>query len=208
MLPSRFIAKAPADFCGHAARIAQDLLNLGRLAQRQDDPLAVMLLGPPGIGKSNLSHLLATALGADKWNTTVLNGTEINLESLQEIARSLRFTDMFSGYRVLRFEEIDKTTPTAQVRMLTLLDELPRRTAIIGTSNCKLEMFDERFQRRFTLYQVGHPRTEEISDFLGRHWPEVPEVTRNQIAFGSGGNVGLALKDLDSALASSLQLAA
>jgi len=208
MMPSRFQAKAPGDFCGHAAKIAADLSNLARLAQRQGDPLVVILLGPSGVGKSNLSHFLAAQLGASQWNTTRLNGTEINLDAIGAIRQSLRFTDMFGGYRVIQWEELDRMTPAAQVAALTLLDDLPRNVAVIGTSNCKLEEFEVRFQRRFSLFEVGNPRTEELAAFLGAHWPEVPESTRRQIAFSSAGNVGMALKDMDAALANTLQLAA
>ena len=87
-------------------------------------------------------------LGCNKWNTIKLNGTQCKVETIEETARQLACTCLSGDWRMLWIDEADAIPPVAQVRFLTLLDDLPRGIAIACTSNCKLRDFEERFQTR------------------------------------------------------------
>ena len=82
--------------------------------------------------------------------------------------------------------------------MLTLLDELPPKTAVLCTSNCKEGELEERFHTRFVLEEVDGPTPAQIAEFLAQ-WPLL-EYDRQQIANFACGNVRQALRDAQKVL--------
>ncbi len=96
--------------------------------------------------------------------------------------------------------------PVAQVRFLTLLDDVPRGVTVACTSNCKLRDFEERFQTRFQAFEIAQPTTEEIISLLRRHLPDEPEVV-NAATFADG-NVRQALLDAKGLMQRSQRLLA
>lgn len=201
MIPSTFRPKTVTDFIGPAAKWAAHLEKLVRLALPNGDPLRIMLLGPSGIGKTQLAEHLVRCTGAGKFSISKFNGTQFRIDDADAMARSYRLRDMFPGYRVLQIEEVDKVPPVAQIALLTLLDELPDHTACIATSNCRVKDFEVRFQRRFTVCEINAPTDKEILAMLRLRWPEIPKSRATEIATFCCGNVGQALVDADNAYA-------
>lgn len=119
----------------------------------------------------------------------------MDTEKADHLAYDLQLRSMFDGYRVWQIEEIDRVTKDAQVRLLTVLDDLPPQTAVIGTSNCEVKDFEERFQRRFKVAELTAPKSEDIHALLVRLG--TPDTGARRISFGCGGNVGQALEDAD-----------
>src|SRR6266481_818872 len=179
---SAYKPKSPADFIGSARSISLKLEKLVHGALPNGDPLKILLLGKPGIGKTALANWLMHRLGCDRWHTTVLNGTQVKIELVEDLARALHYKELFGTYRLIRIEEVDKVPVVAQVRLLTLLDDLPPYSAVLCTSNCKLEDLEDRFQSRFVTFQVAPPAPSEIESLLKRLAPDVPPATTKQIA--------------------------
>jgi replication-associated recombination protein RarA len=190
------------------ARLIAELLSQGvQLANlNQRSPLKYLLNGRPGLGKSALIAYLQQLLGCNKWNTIKLNGTQCKVETIEEIARQLACTCLFGDWRMLWIDEADAIPPVAQVRFLTLLDDVPPGVAIARTSNCKLRDFEERFQTRFQAFEIAQPATEEIVSLLRRYLPHEPEIV-NAANFADG-NVRQALLDVKGLVQRSLQLVA
>jgi replication-associated recombination protein RarA len=209
MLPSTFQPKSASDFIGPARAQAEQIARLLALAKPTGDPVSVLILGPPGIGKSELAEHFVRCSGASKWSVAKFNGTQVKIEEVEELARKLHYRDLFGDYRVIRIEEVDKVPAVAQVRLLTLLDDLPPHNAIVCTSNCRLNELEVRFQRRFTVIELAPPSAEDIYQLLSTRWPALRPDTVRQIATFACGNVGQALRDADAALAATpLALAA
>jgi hypothetical protein len=204
-----WVPASPADLIGPAHRaallldqIAADALALG------GPPIKILINGHPGMAKSALARYLRKLLNCDKWSTSTWSGTQVKLETVEQMAESLRLTSLFPGYRFIQIEEADKIPHAAQVRFLLLLDQLPPYTAVACTSNCQLKDFENRFQTRFTPVElsgtdrsgtaVPQASTEEIVAFLSR-FPIAPEDI-NHIATFCCGNIRSALLDVANAL--------
>lgn len=200
MLPTNYKPKTVAQFIGSAKKHAVLIDKLIAAAAPAGDPLKLMFSGPPGTGKSSLAEYAQAQLGCDKWTTTKLNGTQVKIEVLDDIARSLHYKDMFGKYRLLWFEEADKFNHVVQVRILTILDELPQQAAVICTTNAPVKDFEPRFHSRFQFFDVKGPESYEIEGLLASFLPEKMRATARHIAALACGNVRQALLDCQTAL--------
>lgn len=207
-MPSSYKPLQPSDFIGCARRAAESLDTLLAAVRPTGEPAKVLILGRPGIGKSALADYFMRQLGCDRWHTTLLNGTQLKIEIVEEIARTLHYKELFGDYRVVRVEEVDKVPVVAQVRLLTLLDELPKHTAVVCTSNCSLKDLEERFQSRFLVLEIAPPKDTEIAELIRNLAPRLNEGAIQQIAVFACGNVRQALLDVDNALLNLSSLAA
>ena len=210
--PKNWNTMNPLDFkptrAGHFIGPARDMSAvLDRIVARstpKGTPIKLMLQGDPGIGKSALVDYLLPQLGADQWSVTKYNGTQLTIDRLEDWASRLCYRELSGGYKVLRVEELDKASAAAQVRMLTVMDDLPDHVAIIGTSNKQVKDMDPRFQSRFQVFQLKGPTQDELTKFL-QQWPlDASAIAR--IAFAACGNVRLALFDAQSELDATLSL--
>lgn len=156
--------------------------------------MKLLLLGDPGIGKSETARILADALAGDPMNIERLNGTELTIEKVREIKRRFGLATLFGEYQGIWVDELDQATPKAQVDMLTMLDRLPERWFFIGTSNDTLDDFEQRFQSRFEQISLSAPGSDAISALLTDTFG-VPENIAQQIATLCAGNVRSALTD-------------
>jgi replication-associated recombination protein RarA len=200
MLPSQFKPKCPNDFVGPARVHALRLQRAVQDAKANGNaPMRILINGDPGVGKSALAGFFISQLACDaKWSVQKYNGTQVKIEKAEEIAQSLCYKDIFGNYRVVWIEEADTIPQVAQVRFLTLSDDLPSGVAIICTSNCTLAEFVKRFQSRFKVYEVEAPQPHEISGLLRRFISHEPTITA--IAASCNGDVRAALNDAENFL--------
>jgi replication-associated recombination protein RarA len=209
-----FIPKSADDFIGDniverangavttgARAVALHIEKMVRLSKQSGNaPIKLLLTGEPGLGKSALVLYLQHLLGCDKWSTTKLNGTQLKVEVMDELAAQLHYKSLFGDHRMLWIEEADEWPRVAQVRSLTLLDDLPVGVAVACTSNCKARNFEDRFQSRFQVFELAPPPPEDIQKLIVRLAPEVGAREACQIANFACGNVRQALLDAQGVL--------
>jgi len=197
----QFIPKSPLDFVGEqvtahgsgARAIAKRLDHIVRQAKATDKAaIKILLNGPPGVGKTGLALYLQSLLGCNKWSTNKLNGTQVKIEVIEDLAHQMHFRSLFGDYRLIHIDEADVIPKVAQVRFLSMLDDLPDGAAVVCTSNCKLKEFENRFQTRFQVFEVIPPTAQEIESLLCDFIR--PEYA-HQIATFACGNVRQALLD-------------
>jgi len=202
MIPSQFRVKTVDDFIGPARKQADFISKLISQARENDRaPIKLIILGKPGIGKSELAEHFVREAGGNKWNSHKYNGTQFKIDDSEDLSHSCHYTNLHGDYGIIRIEEVDKVPTVAQVRLLTLLDDLPDGNAFVCTSNCGVHDLEERFQRRFVVMQLVAPKDYEIERFLIDRFTLAPQSAR-QIATFCCGNVGQALMDATLALAS------
>lgn len=199
--PSPALAWKPAtmdDLIGQPGEIGRKLLSkVQRMRELRNGSLKLLLIGPPGIGKTSIVDLLARELGGTPWAVDDSNGKSVTIETVKIWTAQLPYGCLYSDWSIKVVNELDRCSRDAQDLMLSYLDKLPAGKAFLGTSNLDLNQLTERLQTRFQVVRLKAPKAEEISTFLKRHW-EAPEAVINMIALGSGGNVRAALADLEN----------
>ena len=198
MNPIDYKPKAPEDFIGEAKDLALILERIAVRAVKRGGPVKLMIRGNPGIGKTALLKTFLEQIGVSKWSLTKINGADLTVEKINEWTRGLCFAELYGNYRALWIEEVDKVSSVVQVRMLTLLDDLPDHTAIVCTSNKDLSAFDPRFHSRFQVFCPKPPGDDEVKWLLKKFGLRSEAI--NRIATFAAGNVRLALFDAQSAL--------
>lgn len=158
-------------------------------------PLKVLLYGPPGVGKTTLAEQLAASLG-NKFDIESENGRNMTIDVVREWQHSVHTSSMFGDWKVKIINEADVMPKASQDLMLTLLDELPPKRAIICTSNLNLSDMTERFRTRFIARNVEAPTQEEIANLLCERG--LPADQAAFIAVSCAGNVRAACLDADA----------
>jgi len=111
---------------------------------------AFLFEGETGTGKTSTAVALAAALGcqvdqADFGGVTQVASGEQTAANVQETCQQLHNRPLLgSGWRVVIVNEADKMTPGAEAIWLDRLEQLPRQTVVIFTTN-----FTERLPQRF-----------------------------------------------------------
>lgn len=201
MNPTTYTPTKPEDFIGDARKVASFLLKLIERSKGDgNSPMKLLLNGPPGVGKSELIKFLLVKAGIHpKWSTHKFNGTKVNMDAIDDMERAMHYRDLYGAFKLFWIDEADKIPSTAQVRFLTLLDDLPAGNIVACTSNCKVSEFEARFQSRFQVHELKGVPAAEIEGLLLQFLPNLPHVAK-QIATFACGNVRQALLDADGAL--------
>lgn len=197
--PALFTPTAPEHFIGPAGQIARILAAKAKALNDLGQGTAkILLLGPPGTGKTTLANMFAGMLAGHPSQIESVNGRNVNLDLVRQWQDAMRYCPLWGKFSVRIVNEMDTCPAAAQDLLLTFLDELPANTAFVGTSNLDLREMTERFQSRLQQFRVGNPVTEDVAAFLAK-WNIKPQ-TASQIAVGSGGNVRAALLDAQGIL--------
>ena len=101
---------------------------------------------------------------------------------------------------MLWIDEADEIPRVAQVRFLTVTDDLPSGVIVACTSNCALADFENRFQTSFQVFEIAPPPPADIQKLLTRIVPSIGAQGITQIANFACGNVRQALLDAQGAL--------
>jgi putative ATPase len=189
---------SPAQFIGSARLYASMLATLAEQLKRKKEPVRILLIGPPGTGKTSSSEFFLKTLGVGKWSMHKYNGTEMKIDEACEIARSFRMPDLLGEFRALAIEEVDAVPVVAQTRLLTLLDEMTAGSVAVCTSNCSVEQLEPRFQSRFRVFEFKPPTQQEIIDLLVSLG--TPKREAVQIGTFCCGDVRLAINDASNAI--------
>lgn len=164
MMPQTYIPKSPDQFIGPANKVARLLEQKATGLIAASATLKLLLVGNPGCGKTRLAEFMASKLAAMHCDVQSFNGRNVNADVVRQWTQDSRY--IASRYQVIIVNEIDTVTVAAQDLMLSYLDGLGGRRAVIGTSNMNLVELTPRFQSRFQQIQVKSPTLADIETLL------------------------------------------
>ena len=97
-----------------------------------------------------------------------LNGTQLTIERVEEIAARLHYRPMFGEYHFIWIDEFEFVGNAAKARLLTLMNQLPKWTAFVATCNRGTDDLAQRNHSRFNAFELTSPEPREIRDFLAK----------------------------------------
>lgn len=206
-IPTKFKPQVVGDFVGPAHRIAVHIAGMAMLALKSRDPACILLFGEPGVCKSQLARFAMDQFQVPKFNQSKMTGLDISVDYVREMCNQMQYVDMaFRGYWM---DEIDTMKRDAQVRWLTMSDDVPPGNLIVATCNSHIDQLEPRFVRRFQTFEVVGPTADEIIPLLSR-WlttAEAGNLARMHAADAGGGydpkkrlNAGAILADVKTIL--------
>ena len=122
------------------------------------------------------------------------------------------YGNLFSSWTVKRIDELDQSHPSAQAELLTYLDYLPDRIAILATTNdyaALRSVSKGRLETRFVRLHVDAVSVADASGYLVAEM-SIPASVAAQIASGSvpegclpteGVNMRACIRDAEGYLA-------
>lgn len=168
LLPSQFIPQTADDFVGPAAKMARRMMRFIHHSKQTGDAIAFLLTGQPGIGKTALARFTGIQLGLAGALLEPLNGTQLTIERVDEIADRLHYRAMFGNWHFIFVDEFEFVTTQAKARLLTVLNQLPKWSAFVATCNRGVDDLAQRNHSRFNAFELASPEPHEIQEFLRR----------------------------------------
>lgn len=193
---------------GPAASVLGAARDLAQRARAAKAPLAILSEGNPGVGKSHLLDMLALELTHSPFAIERVNGQSLGIDLVREWRERCAYGNLFSEWTVKRIDEIDLASGSAIAELLTYLDYLTPRHAVLATTNDygKLRANSKgRLETRFVRFHVDPPSVDEAVSFLKRY-KQLPAAIAKSIAFGAvpegclaseGINMRACLRDAD-----------
>jgi replication-associated recombination protein RarA len=163
-MPQCYNPVEATQFIGPANRIAMLLAQKATAINQAGATIKLLLTGNPGCGKTKLAEFMAARLAQCGCDVQSWNGRNVNAEVVRRWTDESRY--IATRYQVVIVNEIDTVTTSAQDLMLSYLDGLGGKRAIVGTSNLNLSDLTPRFQSRFQQIQVKSPSSDEITALL------------------------------------------
>ena len=168
---------------------------------RQDIPHAVLLVGPPGCGKTTLARIAASRLGCSDMDLVEVDSADFRgIDTVRDIRRQMGLSPLSGSCRVWILDEIHRSTGDAQAALLKALEDTPPHVYFMLATTDPQKLLPAILSR-CTQLRVAPLGDDQIVRLL-RHVTHqegkvVPLAVLKQIALNSLGHPRAGLVMLD-----------
>jgi len=166
---------------------AVSFLETARALGQKHDRIAILAHGSPGVGKTHALDQLALELTGSRFAIEQVNGQSLSVDLVRQWRERGCYGNLFSEWTVKRVDELDHASGSASAELLSMLDYLAPRTAILATTNDygKLRAASKgRLETRFKVFRVDAPSIEDATAYLRERF-KVPAAVAREIARGA-----------------------
>jgi DNA polymerase III delta prime subunit len=158
--PEEFIGEPQQQWC----RILLD--SVRTIKETGNGNLKVLIKGPPGIGKTSMARVVAHAL-VDKEHRIVdlieESAADMQIDWVRQLKSEMHYVPM-GGFKAIIVDEADELPDKCETLFLKIMDDLPRGTVMIFTSNEK--QLSKRFEDRCFRVPLTNPNESEMAKWL------------------------------------------
>ena len=137
-------------------------------------PVAFLLHGPTGTGKSTMADVIVRSVGLDRQSVDYhrIESGQQDGKAVDVVIDSFRFDPWGGGWRAVIIEEADAITASAAMLWLSALDRIPKRTVLVFTTNHIDKMPDRFLHRCRRLRFAGDAATARLAaqTLIDRVW--------------------------------------
>jgi DNA polymerase III delta prime subunit len=135
--------------------------NFERIVETRSLP-NLMLLGPPGTGKSSISGSLLNDLGVRDEDVLSMNCSNEKIDGVRDKVLTFAYTMAMGDFKVVQLEEFDNIGQDAQKLLRSVVEEVGNSCRFIITGNYANRIIPA-MQDRFETYNMNRPDRDLIT---------------------------------------------
>ena len=146
----------------------------------------LILIGPPGSGKTTVARILADSIVKDKSNILIINGSsnrgiDTVKDTIEQFTEASGFDD---GFKIVFIDEFDYFTHTAQANLRYVIENTSKSVRYIFTGNYGHKIKQEISSRMFTInFETSIKDKDKLTEYLFNYSVEI--LKKEKIHFKS-----------------------
>lgn len=122
----------------------------------------LLFSGPPGCGKTTLANIMVTEIGIEYTDVLLINASDENsVDTVRDKIKNFISSYSLSVFKVVRLEEVDHFTPSAQAILRVMMEEYANNVRFILTCNYDNKILPA-VKSRCQEFKFVSPATEDV----------------------------------------------
>jgi DNA polymerase III delta prime subunit len=122
----------------------------------------LLFSGPPGCGKTTLANIIVAEIGIEQTDVLLINASDENsVDIVRDKIKNFISSYSLSVFKVVRLEEVDHFTPSAQAILRVMMEEYANNVRFILTCNYDNKILPA-VKSRCQEFKFASPNIEEV----------------------------------------------
>lgn len=135
------------------------------LSKEYPDGQCFLITGPSGCGKTTMAECAARHWGCSDLDIHTIQSTECDVAELRTLAGNMAIYGWKNSRKCYVIDEVHTVTGTAQKRLLSLLEHVPRHVLIVGTTT-EDNWTDGTLLSRWVRFQLQKVPATEVAQHI------------------------------------------